>query len=141
MSHRSRIAAGLAIGAIAASGPVIALGGDHSHESTKSTHATPHTHEQAGYPLCVSRLAHPSYNEHYTGGYVGGGKAIGGQGRCGQEGTWGWDYTPFRASGHGVFLDWSHGRRYQGGTGRYATDGPHPIHAISEAIKEHGGKE
>ena len=139
MDRRGRIAAGL----LALSAGIIptALAGEHVHEHVKSTVATPHTHKQAGYPLCISRLAVPSYNDHYSGGFVGGGKAHGGDARCPNEGTWGWDYTPFRPDGHGIFLNWSHGRRYQGGTGRYATDGPHPIHAITEAIGEHTGKD
>jgi hypothetical protein len=39
------------------------------------------------------------------------------------EGTWGWDYVG-RWLGPDVILGWWHGRRYQGGTGAYQTDGP-----------------
>lgn len=66
----------------------------------------------------------PSDTGHYLGYHVGGGaghprKA---ESRQPDEGTWGWDYQglfPRR-----VMLGWWHGRRYQGGTGAYKTDGP-----------------
>ncbi len=139
MYRRVRIAAGHWLGLALLVG--VSGAGEHPHNHQKSTQATPHTHRQAGYPHCASPLAVPSYNDHYTGGYVGGGKAIGGEGRCPREGTWGWDYTPFRPSGRGLFLNWSHGRHVQGGTGSYATDGPHPLHTINEAVREHVGKD
>lgn len=107
----------------------------------KSTQATPHTERQAGYPYCVSEISMESYNEHYSGGFVGGGSAFSGHGRCSNEGTWGWDYTPFRAMSPRIFLNWSHGRRYQGGTGAYATDGPKPLEHLTESIHEHFGSE
>jgi len=139
MHRRGRIAAALLGLLLGLAGR--ARAGEYAHQHAKTTQATPHTHRQAGDPLCASALAVPSYNQHYSGGYIGGGKATGGDGRCAHEGTWGWDYTPFRPSGRGIFLNWSHGRHYQGGTGRYATDGPHPLHAITEAAREHLGKE
>lgn len=142
MHSRRRIAAGLAalgIWASPATGP--ARGQDHEHKHghshPKTTQATPHTHQQAGYPQCISPLAIPSYNEHYSGDYVGGGKSHGGQGRCLHEGTWGWDYTPFRPMSSRIFMNWSHGRHEQGGTGRYATDGPKPLEHITESVHEH----
>jgi len=113
----------------------------HSHKHVKSTVATPHTERQAGYPDCVSSIAMESYNDHYSGGFVGGGKAFFGHGRCAQEGTWGWDYTPFRPMSPRIFSRWSHGRHYQGGTGAYATDGPKPIEHVTETIHEHFGSE
>jgi hypothetical protein len=39
------------------------------------------------------------------------------------DGTWGWDYAG-RWFHRNVILGWWHGRRQQGGTGAYATDGP-----------------
>ena len=47
-------------------------------------------------PVRLADRDRVSYNEHYSGGFVGGGKALGGHEPCPQEGTWGWDYTPFR---------------------------------------------
>jgi hypothetical protein len=88
----------------------------------------PHTHERAGYPLCVSGCAQPSYSGHEHGHYVGGG----GGGplhqadpRCRHEGTWGWDYVGWYP--RKVFLGWNHGRRYQGGTAYYRTDPPFEV--------------
>ena len=136
MRHRSGIAAGmtaLAVGCIPS-----ALADDHPHE--KRTHATPHTHEQGGPRLCGSRPAHPSYHEHDIGG-AGGGKAIDRQVRCGQEGTWGWDYTPSRHSGRGISLGGPHGWHHQVGIGSHSTDGTHPPRTISEAVQEHGVRE
>jgi hypothetical protein len=144
MRSRSWIAASLAaLGLFANPSTGIAPAGEHSHKHEKSTTATatPHTFRQAGYPQCVSPIAMESYNEHYSGGFIGGGKAIGGHERCANEGTWGWDYTPFRPMSSRIFLKWSHGRHYQGGTGAYATDGPKPIEHITETIHSHFGGE
>lgn len=58
---------------------------DHHHH-VRSTQATPHTDRQAGYPQSVSPMAMESYNEHYSGGYVGGGKAMRGHGPCTTKG-------------------------------------------------------
>jgi hypothetical protein len=112
---------------------------DHDHKHVKSTQATPHTFHQAGHPEVVSEFAQESYNEHYSGGYIGGGKAHGGHERCANQGTWGWDYTPFRPMSSKIFLKWSHGRHYQGGTGAYATDGPKPLEHITETVHGHLG--
>lgn len=40
------------------------------------------------------------------------------------QGTWGWDETGGLHLRRRVILGWSQGRRYQGGTGAYRTDGP-----------------
>ncbi|MBI3821148.1 MAG: hypothetical protein HY289_00540 [Planctomycetes bacterium] len=66
----------------------------------------------------------PSDTGRYIGYHVGGGA---GQPRKAEprqddEGTWGWDYQGWLP--RRVILGWWHGRRYQGGTGAYATDGP-----------------
>ena len=82
---------------------------NHSHKHPKPTTATPHTDRQAGYPQCVSPVSMVSYNEHYSGGYVGGGKALGGHERCVLDGTWGWDYSPFHPMSSRIFLKWSRG--------------------------------
>jgi hypothetical protein len=114
---------------------------EHKHKHQRSTVATPHTWEQAGYPQFVSPIAMPSYNDHYSGSYVGGGLAFGGHDRCAIDGTFGWDYTPFRPLSQRIFLGWSHGRHYQGGGGPYRTDGPKPLEHITETVNEHFGRE
>ena len=86
----------------------------------------PHTDERAGYPRDLSGHLEPSTTPGGIGYYVGGGVPLS-HGECRQfgEGTWGWDETGCHVFGHRNILGWSHGRRYQGGTGSYATDGPH----------------
>lgn len=76
-------------------------------------------HWRAGYPLCTSRWAAFTYGPKYTGYYVGGDSAFGGEARYRNEGTWGVDYAPWYSR---VMLGWSHGRRYQGGGGQYESD-------------------
>lgn len=143
MRSRDRIAACLAtLGMVTGLSTGIALADDHAHKHPKSTVATPHTMRQAGYPQCVSPISMVSYNEHYSGGYVGGGKYHGGHEPCPHhEGTWGWDYTPFRPMSSRIFLKWSNGRHYQGGAGAYETEGPKPIEHLTEAIHAHFGSE
>lgn len=81
-----------------------------------------HSARRAGYDGSISPLAMPTDAPGYVGYYVGGGAACGGEPRYAQEGIWGWDYQgillPRRVS-----LSWWHGRKYQGGTGQYQTDG------------------
>src|SRR5262249_47094728 len=85
----------------------------------------PHTDARAGLP---STPAHPPATSPTPGGigyYVGGGVCLGhGQPRFRDDGTWGWDETGSGNFRHRVILGWSHGRKYQGGTGAYRTDGP-----------------
>jgi hypothetical protein len=81
-----------------------------------------HTHHRAGHPECVAHYAQRS--SHYTGSYVGGGCAFHGCARRPDEGTWGWDYCGAILR-HRPWLGWCHGRRCQGGSGAYKTDGPH----------------
>jgi hypothetical protein len=144
MRSRSWIAAAFAaLGLIAnpSTGTSLADDHEHSHKHVKSTTATPHTIRQAGYPYCVSPVSMVSYNEHYSGGYIGGGKFLGGDYPCPHQGTWGWDYTPFRPMSSKIFLRWSNGRHYEGGTGAYKTDGPKPIEHIKETVHGHFGIE
>jgi hypothetical protein len=85
----------------------------------------PHTDERAGYPRALSGHLEPSTTPGGIGYYVGGGVPCGkGQGRHRDEGTWGWDETGGQHFRRRVILGWSQGRRYQGGTGAYHTDGP-----------------
>lgn len=86
------------------------------------------------YPLCVAPWAQPGRTPAYVGYYVGGGLPKRGEPNCPDEGTWGWDYQG-RCLRRRVWLWWSHGRRYQGGTGAYQTDGPdlHPLHHLGHS--------
>ena len=79
---------------------------------------------RSGHPNRVAWWARPSNNHRYDGYHVGGGAAYRGGARRPHEGTWGWDYSGgwFQRR---VKLDWWHGRRTQGGTGAYKSDGPH----------------
>jgi len=80
---------------------------------------------RAGYPESIACYARPGDSPAYIGYYVGGGSACRGECRDRTEGTWGWDYQgclPRR-----VALLWTHGRRYQGGTGAYRVDGGPPV--------------
>jgi hypothetical protein len=80
---------------------------------------------RAGYPNEVSRFARPADDGRSIGYLVGGGalnwRKASPPGP--NDGTWGWDYSGglFRRR---VDLGWWHGRRYQGGSGAYKTDGP-----------------
>lgn len=78
---------------------------------------------RSGYPFCIGLFAQPSTDRYHQVSYVGGGTLFGGSSRKMTEGTFGMDY-----SGHWfsrkIWLKWSHGARYQGGDGRYETEGP-----------------
>ena len=89
----------------------------------------PHTDERAGYPRDLAHHIEPSTTPGGIGYYVGGGVPVGhkhhhDEGRRPEDGTWGWDETGSVHLRHRVILGWSHGRKYQGGTGAYRTDGP-----------------
>ena len=99
----------------------------------------PHTDERAGWPRTLAGHLLPSTTPGGIGSYVGGGVPLGhGQPRRSEEGTWGWDETGCHFFRYRTILGWSHGRRHQGGTGAYATDGPYvpdPIAGISGGLK------
>jgi hypothetical protein len=80
-------------------------------------------HVRAGYAQSIRWHAIPSNTRHYGGYYVGGGVPYLGEGRSLDEGTFGWDYAGLLIPAK-VALHWTHGRRYQGGSGAYKTDGP-----------------
>jgi hypothetical protein len=88
-------------------------------------------HERAGYPLATSHLARPSDNGGNVGYLVGGGCPFPHRAEAPTpaEGTWGWDYQGWWLPRR-VILGWWHGRRSQGGTGAYRTDGPKVIHPL-----------
>ena len=81
---------------------------------------------RADCPQAVACYARPGESSAFIGYYVGGGSVCRGECRDSVEGTWGWDYQ-----GHclprRVALLWTHGRRYQGCTGDYRTDGGPPV--------------
>ena len=70
-------------------------------------------------------LALPSESKGNVGYQVGGGTTAPhlGEPRRVEEGTWGWDYQGWLLPRR-VIAGWWHGRRNQGGTGAYKTDGP-----------------
>lgn len=80
-------------------------------------------HARAGCPQSLRWLTIPSNTRFYGGYYVGGGVPVLGEGRYPHEGTWGWDYPGILFTKR-IALNWTHGRREQGGTGAYKTDGP-----------------
>lgn len=74
---------------------------------------------RAGNPQCIARWARPSHERPDSGYYVGGSRAVRGEGRSVNDGTWGNDYAPWYSR---VSLRWDHGRRYQSGGGQYESD-------------------
>ena len=94
----------------------------------------PHTDERAGNPRGLCNHPEASVTSGGIGYYVGGGVCLGhgpGHARYPDEGTWGWDDTGFHSWRRRVILGWSHGRKYQGGTGAYWTEGHVPFDAIN----------
>jgi hypothetical protein len=79
----------------------------------------------------LSRFARPSDTGRYFGYYVGGGSPCRGDERMPCEGTWGWDYGGFHFVPR-IDLLWNHGRKYQGGTGQYESNGPNFIEQHKE---------
>jgi hypothetical protein len=138
--HRPLVAAVCMGLALAASGAALAedpVPGEeqplhHHHQRTEGTpppgkpRCIPHTDERAGLPRALAGHLQQSTTAGGIGYYVGGGVLFGhGQPRRREEGTWGWDETGSRLFRRRNILGWSHGRKYQGGTGAYAVDGPH----------------
>lgn len=85
-------------------------------------------HERACLARQVGRLATLSNTPHYSGYYVGGSTIRSGDGQGPHDGTWGWDYGGIFVR-KWVTLGWTHGQRYQGGSGAYRTAGPTPLRA------------
>jgi hypothetical protein len=88
-----------------------------------------HSFARAGFPNEISPHAKPTYTPDYVSYYVGGGAHHSGEPRRVEEGTWGRDYRGLLLPRH-VWLGWSHGRKYQGGTGAYDPDG----HVVPDVI-------
>lgn len=98
--------------------------------ATERKHFQGNQFERAGNPQCISPLAKPTESSHEIGYYIGGGareRSRHAEPRGPHEGVWGTDYGGLLVPKH-VELGWWHGRRYQGGTGSYATDGLRLIH-------------
>jgi hypothetical protein len=99
----------------------------------------PHSDHRAGNPRYLAGHLEPSVTAGGIGSYVGGGVCLGaGDPRRRDEGTWGWDETGSHRFRRRGILGWSHGRRYQGGTGSYVTVGPQlpdPIFGATSTIK------
>ncbi|MEI8213065.1 MAG: hypothetical protein WCI02_13025 [Planctomycetota bacterium] len=81
--------------------------------------------QRAGNPDCISRHAQPGIDRDHTVGYIGGGTPFSHWGECrtSQEGTFGMDYSGWLFH-RNTWLLWSHGGLYQGGAGRYESEGP-----------------
>ena len=103
-----------------------------------------HTDERAGFPRSLAKHLETSRTAGGIGYYVGGGVPLGhGEGRRGGDGTWGWDETGGRRHRRRTILGWSQGRKYQGGTGAYRTDGPvvpDLIYATTSTINSLSGR-
>ena len=96
---------------------------------------TPSAHKRAGCPEIVSKRAVQTYTSNYQGYYVGGGSSKrSADPRMSIEGTYGLDYQGPRWLPRRVALGWWHGRKYQGGTGAYKTEGPH-VPDIPNAVR------
>lgn len=87
---------------------------------------SPHTHERAGTVKPYSRLAAPGKSPHESGGYIGGGKLVRGEGRGVTDGVFGWDYTFFNRRPGRIFLGWYNDstRNQSPILPRYASEGP-----------------
>ncbi|MGL4461955.1 MAG: hypothetical protein ACRC1K_07355, partial [Planctomycetia bacterium] len=113
---------------VAAASPAVA-GDEHLHHEAAPVpcaacaRPSDHTFDRAGYPQCLSRLAHPSNSKHYIAGFVGGSRQKKGEPRKTNEGTWGWDYKSIFFPNK-TFLKWGHCRPHQPSEQGYETDGP-----------------
>lgn len=84
----------------------------------------------AGCPESISPLAKKTKSSHEESYYVGGGsreRSHHAEERHPHEGIYGVDYKGLLIPKKNA-LGWWHGRRYQGGTGSYAPDGPRLVH-------------
>jgi hypothetical protein len=86
---------------------------------------------RAGYPWIPGVFANVGTDPQHSIGYVGGSTpfkhpasgSLQGECRRPQEGTFGYDYSGLYFK-RNTWLLWTHGRREQGGLGRYETEGP-----------------
>jgi len=101
--------------------------------ATERKHFQGDQFRRAGDPQRISPLAKPTESPHEEGYYVGGGareRSRTSDERRINEGVWGTDYAGLVIPKHTNLRYW-HGRRSQGGTGSYPTDGPRVLHAPS----------
>jgi hypothetical protein len=78
---------------------------------------------RAGCPMLLRPRTQPSDTRSYGGYWIGGGQAIRGYCPNAEDGTFGWDYFGLLFTKR-IDLHWSGGRKHQGGTGAYKSDGP-----------------
>lgn len=78
---------------------------------------------RAGCPHHIAPWAICGQSPRDVGYYVGGGAVCRGEGRCLEEGVWGHDYQKFPGKLPWIALGWHHGRKVQGGTGAYQSNG------------------
>ena len=88
-------------------------------------------HARAGCSMLIRPRASPSDTRHYGGYWIGGGQAKRGHYPTSDDGTFGWDYFGLLFTKR-IDLNWSGGRKQQGGTGAYKSDGPHWKHPTEE---------
>ncbi len=94
-------------------------------QEAKDRNRQAYRHALAGNPLCVKPNARCTYDNRYTGYYVGGGTPLyravkfTPNPRTPQEGTFGVDFDAIYSR---VNLNYSHGYLYQDGTGAYEPD-------------------
>ena len=88
-------------------------------------------HARAGCSMLIRPRALPSDTRPYGGYWIGGGQAIRGYCPNAEDGTFGWDYCGLLFTKR-IDLNWSGGRKYQGGTGAYKSDGPHWKHSAAD---------
>ena len=103
--------------------PLTGPRGKETPSGSKNGRYCENAFERAGFPNCIGRFAKPSTDAYHQVGYVGGGTLFGGTSKRKDEGTFGMDYAGHWFS-RKTWLKWSHGVRYQGGAGRYETEGP-----------------
>jgi hypothetical protein len=98
----------------------------HAARTTKFIVPSPHTHERAGTDKPYSIFAAAGKSSHESGGYIGGGKLVHGEGRGVAEGVFGWDYTFFNRRPGRIFLGWHNdSTKHQSPIlPRYAAEGP-----------------
>lgn len=107
-------------GLLLAAGLFLVAGSAYGQESSAADKRKTQS-ARAGHPQRVAPWARLSIGKRHRGYYVGGGAVSGGHRRdVYREGTWGWDYAPGWTR---VRLKWWHGRRLQGGRGKYRSDG------------------
>lgn len=112
-----------------------------------------HTHERTHTVNPVGNHAVPGKSQYESGGYIGGGKLVHGEGRGVQDGTFGWDYTGLGRRPGRIFLGWFNDSPKQGKPvlPRYNSDGPRvtdvfALQPYKKAVREakaekHGGGE